>query len=86
MEFFSAGRGQMIDLRPSHIEQLITRVFEVFNLACDMQEVEAAQDILQSARLIMGRHGLPADADRDRSAQQLVDAHFRLWELRYLVR
>ena len=86
LEFFSAGRNQVIDLRPSHVEQLIARVFEVFDMACDLHEIEAAQDILQSARMIMGRHGLPADADRDRSAQLLVDAHFRLWELRYLVR
>ena len=86
MEFFSARGGRVIELRPSHVEQLISQVFQVFDLACDLQEVEAAQDILQSARLIMARHGLPADADRDRSAQLLVDAHYRLWELRYVVR
>ncbi len=86
MEFFNVSSGQLIDLRPSHVEQLVGRVFEVFNLACDMQDAEAAQDILQAARMIMARHGLPADTERDRSAQLLVDAHFRLWELRYLVR
>ncbi len=86
MEFFSTRGGEVIDLRPTHIDQLIGRMFETFDLACDLHELEAAQDILHSTRLIMARHGLPADAGRDRSAQLLVDAHYRLWELRYLVR
>lgn len=82
IDFFSVERGQVIDLRPTQTERLVGRLFEVFDLACDNQDAAAAQDILQAARTIMARAGLPQAADRDRTAQLLVDAHYRLWELR----
>ena len=78
--------GQPIDLRPSHVDRLAAKILEVFNLACDFEDLDAAQDLLKAAEAILSRRGPPALKHWGRTTQSLVDAHYRLWEMRHLVR
>ena len=85
-KLFLDAPGQPIDLRPSHVDQLAAKILDVFNVACDFEDLDAAQDLLRAAEAILSRHGLPALKHWGRTTQSLVDAHYRLWEMRYLVR
>ncbi len=85
-KMFMDAPGQPIDLRPTHVDQLACKMLEVFNLACDLDDLDAAQDMLKAADAVLSRHGMPALKQWGRTTQGLVDAHYRLWELRYLVR
>ena len=80
------GVAEPIDLRPAHADRLASKVLEAFNLACDVEDADAAQDLLRAAEAILSRNGLQAVSQWGRIGQSLVDAHYRLWEIRYLVR
>ena len=85
-KLFLNTSGQPIDLRPGQVDQLASKILEIFNLACDLEELDAAEDLLKTAEAILSRHGLPALKHWGQTTQSLVDAHYRLWEMRYLVR
>ncbi len=85
-DLFMDAPGQPIDLRSNHVDQLASKVIDVFNFACDADDLDAAQDLLRAAEAILSRQRLSALEHWDSAKQGLVDAHYRLWEMRYLVR
>ncbi len=70
----------------SGAEPSVESLFEDFNRACDQMDVAAAQALLLEVKAAMSRNGQPSFKDQGDAGQNLVDAHFRLWELRHLVR
>ena len=75
-----------IDMRASRACRLTAKVLEAFTLACELDDLEAAEAMLKAAEDIMVRQGAPAIRQCAATSQSLVDAHFRLWEMRYLER
>ncbi len=85
-KLFGQSTAQLIDLRSAHIDRLAGRILDAFNTACDLEDLDSAQDLLKVAETMLSRDGVSALKHWGRTTQSLVDAHFRLWEMRHLVR
>ena len=76
--------AQVLDVRPQRAQRLMAKVLEAFTLAYDLDDLETAETLLRAAEDIMAREGLHVVRQWGTASQRLVDAHFRLWERRYL--
>ena len=78
---FESNATQSIDLRAGRACRLTAKVLEAFSFACDLQDLETAEALLKTVEEIVVREGV--DAVRQwGAAQNLVDAHYRLLEMR----
>ncbi len=78
----SGEKAALPDLGISPAYHVIAKVLEAFSLACHVKDLDTAQAMLKVAESIVERDGVQAFAQWG-LAQTLVDAHFRLWEMRH---
>jgi hypothetical protein len=68
---------------PRYTRRLTDKVLIAFHQACDQQEFEVAQQLLQVLETMLTRRPRQVEANRRRSMETLVAAHERLWHLRH---
>ena len=66
-----------------YTRRLTDKVLIAFHQACDQQEFEVAQQLLQVLETMLTRRPRQVEANRRRSMETLVAAHERLWHLRH---
>ncbi len=71
------------DVSPRYSRRLSDKVLIAFHQACDQDDFDVAERLLQVLEVMLTRRPLPADANRRRSMESLVAAHERLWHLRH---
>jgi hypothetical protein len=68
---------------PRYTRRLTDKVLIAFHQACDQQEYDVAQQLLQVLETMLTRRPRQVEANRRRSMETLVAAHERLWHLRH---
>ena len=68
---------------PRHSRRLSDKVLVAFHHACDLMDLEVAEQLLSILELMTTRRPRPEDGNRRRSIEGLVAAHERLWHLRH---
>jgi hypothetical protein len=68
--------------QPRYTRRLSDKVLIAFHQACDQEEFEIAEQLLQILETILVHRPIHVKADRRRSMDTLVAAHERLWHLR----
>ena len=63
--------------------RLSDKILVAFHHACDLHDLEIAEQLLRTLELLVTRRTPDPDADRRRSVENLVAAHERLWQLRH---
>ncbi len=63
--------------------RLSDKILVAFHQACDLSDLEVAEQLLQILEMMMTRRPLPADGNRRKSIESLVAAYERLWYLRH---
>ena len=63
--------------------RLSDKILVAFHQACDLGDLEVAEQLLQILEMMMTRRPLPADGNRRKSIETLVAAYERLWYLRH---
>ena len=62
--------------------RLADKVLLAFNIACDVGDVDTAQDLLNILEEIYRRRNINRPNDRRKNVESLVEACRRLWNLR----
>jgi hypothetical protein len=78
-----APRDSGIDSAPRYSRRLSDKVLIAFHQACDQDDFDVAERLLQVLEVMLTRRPLTADGNRRRSMESLVAAHERLWHLRH---
>ena len=68
---------------PRHSRRVSDKILISFHQACDQNDFDVAQQLLNVFEFILTRREMPADINRRRSQDSLVAAHERLWHLRH---
>jgi hypothetical protein len=68
---------------PRHSRRLTDKILVAFHHACDMNDLDVAEQLLHVLEKMLTRRPLPSDGSRRRSMDGLVAAHERLWHLRH---
>lgn len=68
---------------PRHSRRLSDKILVAFHHACDVIDLEVADQLLQLLETMTTRQPRPEDGNRRRSIEGLVAAHERLWHLRH---
>ena len=68
---------------PRHSRRLSDKILVAFHHACDLMDLEVAEQLLMIVEQMTTRHPRPEDGNRRRNIQGLVSAHERLWHLRH---
>ena len=68
---------------PRHTRRLSDKILVAFHHACDLTDLEVAEQLLMILEQMTTRHPRPEDGNRRRNIQGLVAAHERLWHLRH---
>ena len=68
---------------PRHSRRLSDKILVAFHHACDVMDLEVADQLLQLLETMTTRRPRPEDGNRRRSIEGLVAAHERLWHLRH---
>jgi hypothetical protein len=68
---------------PRHSRRLSDKLLVAFHHACDVSDLEVADQLLRLLELMTTRRPRPEDGNRRRSIEGLVAAHERLWHLRH---
>ena len=68
---------------PRHSRRLSDKLLVAFHHACDVMDLEVADQLLRLLELMTTRRPRPEDGNRRRSIEGLVAAHERLWHLRH---
>lgn len=68
---------------PRHSRRLSDKVLVAFHHACDVMDLEVAEQLLRLLEMMTTRPPRPEDGNRRRSIEGLVAAHERLWHLRH---
>ena len=63
--------------------KLIEQLFRTFDHACDLEEVDLARSLLGVVDAFLAAEALKLDGVEQAYAERLIQAHFRLLELRY---
>ena len=74
------GRGAAL---PRHTRRLSDKILVAFHHACDVKDLEVAEQLLRVLELMLTRRPTPADGQRRRSMESLVAAHERIWHIRH---
>jgi hypothetical protein len=68
---------------PRHSRRLSDKILAAFHQACDLADLEVAEQLLHVLEVMLTRRPMPSDGSRRRSMEGLVAAHERLWHLRH---
>ena len=68
---------------PRHSRRLSDKIVVAFHHACDVMDLEIAEQLLHLLETMTTRRPRPEDGNRRRSIEGLVAAHERLWHLRH---
>ena len=68
---------------PRHSRRLSDKILVAFHHACDLSDLEVAEQLLSVLEQMTTRQPRPEDGNRRRNIQGLVAAHERLWHLRH---
>ena len=68
---------------PRHSRRLSDKLLVAFHQACDVEDLEVADQLLRLLELMTTRRPRPEDGNRRRNIEGLVAAHERLWHLRH---
>ena len=68
---------------PRHTRRLPDKILIAFHHACDVKDLEVAEQLLRVLEVMVTRRPAPADGQRRRSMESLVAAHERLWHIRH---
>ena len=68
---------------PRHSRRLSDKILVAFHHACDVADLEIAEQLLRLLETMPTRRPRPEDGNRRRSIEGLVAAHERLWHLRH---
>ena len=68
---------------PRHSRRLSDKLLVAFHHACDVNDLEVADQLLRLLEIMTTRRPRPEDGNRRRSIEGLVAAHERLWHLRH---
>ncbi len=68
---------------PRHTRRLSDKILVAFHHACDVMDLEVAEQLLRLLETMTTRRPRPEDGNRRRSIEGLVAAHERLWHLRH---
>ena len=68
---------------PRHSRRLSDKILVAFHHACDVMDLEIAEQLLHLLETMTTRRPRPEDGNRRRSIEGLVAAHERLWHLRH---
>jgi len=68
---------------PRYTRRLSDKILIAFHHACDQQDLEVAEQLLQVVQMMLTRRGVPQDATKRHDMESLVAAHERLWHLRF---
>ncbi len=68
---------------PRHSRRLSDKILVAFHHACDVMDLEVAEQLLRLLEMMTTRRPRPEDGNRRRSIEGLVAAHERLWHLRH---
>ena len=66
-----------------HSRRLSDKILVAFHHACDVVDLEVAEQLLRLLEMMTTRRPRPEDGNRRRSIEGLVAAHERLWHLRH---
>ena len=66
-----------------HTRRLSDKVLIAFHHACDIGDLDTADDLLRILGRILSAQTSPPEANRRRTMESLVAAHERLWHLRH---
>ena len=75
--------AMLVAAPPRHSRRLSDKVLIAFHHACDVSELEVAEQLLRILEAMMTRRYTPAEGNRRRNLESLVAAHERLWHLRH---
>lgn len=65
-----------------HSRRLSDKILVAFHHACDVSDLEVAEQLLGLLEWMLARRTVPPQANRRRNMESLVAAHERLWHLR----
>lgn len=68
---------------PRYSRRLSDKVLIAFHHACDLSDLDAAEQLLQTCEMVLNRRATDSDMNRRRGMDALVAAHERLWLLRH---
>lgn len=68
---------------PRYSRRLSDKILIAFHHACDQNDFEVAEQLLQVLEMMLTRRPLTPDGTRRRNMESLVAAHERLWHLRH---
>ena len=68
---------------PKYSRRLSDKILIAFHHACDQNDLEVADQLLQIVEMLLMRRPLHPDGSRRRNAESLVAAHERLWHLQH---
>ena len=63
--------------------RLVEQIFRAFEQACDLEELELARGLLAAVETFVAGGVTKMDGAEQPYADQLIQAHFRLLEMRY---
>ena len=78
-----SGEEQTGGPPPRHSRRLSDKILVAFHHACDVMDLEIAEQLLRLLETMTTRRPRPEDGNRRRSIEGLVAAHERLWHLRH---
>ena len=70
-------------LVPRQSRRLSDKLLIAFHQACDVEDLDVADQLLRLLELMTTRRPRPEDGNRRRNIEGLVAAHERLWHLRH---
>lgn len=76
-----ASQGASPGGAPRYTRRLSDKILIAFHHACDQNDFEVAQQLLQVLEMMLTRRPLTPDGNRRRNTESLVAAHERLWHL-----
>ncbi len=71
------------EVAPRNGRRLWDKILVAFHHACDLDDLETAEAMLQTLELMLARETIAVDTHRRRNIEGFVAAHERLWHLRY---
>jgi hypothetical protein len=77
--------GREISSPPRSGRRLADKILIAFHHACDVEELDIADQLLRILEASINRPGAVVDGNRRRNMENLIAAHERLWYLRHPV-
>ena len=68
---------------PRHTRRLFNRIFVAFHQACDVVDLDVAEQLLRLLEKMMSKRHITDDGNRHHNVGNLVAAFERLWHLRH---